>query len=179
MPVSINIATMLPASPQSEYLKQRVTTASPVELILILYQTAVETVDQALAALRSGDILRRGQLVGKAVDILSELRLSLRREVDPAYCDTLTGLYGYLQRQLLRAHGERSEIYFQEVARLLRTLLEGWAGAMRNLGSGLDDARPAEQSPAERADPAPAVSPLPPYSEEPARASSPSRSWQL
>ena len=55
-----------------------------MELIRILYQTAVETVDQALAALRSGDMLRRAHLVSKAVDILSELRLSLRREVDPA-----------------------------------------------------------------------------------------------
>lgn len=170
---------MLPGSPQSEYVKQRVTSASPVELIFMLYQTAAETVDQAVEALRSGDIVRRGQLVGKAVDILSELRLSLRREVDPGYCDTLSGLYSYLQRQLLRAHAERSEGYFQEVARLLRILLEGWAGAMKNLDSGLAQARPAEQNVAESADAGPGVSPSPLYSEEPARAKSPSRSWQL
>jgi len=55
--------------------------------------------------------------------------------VDPAYCDTLGGLYSYLQRQLIRAHAEKSESLFQEVRRLLCTLLEGWIGAIENLSS--------------------------------------------
>lgn len=171
---------MLPASPQNEYLRQRVTTAAPMELILILYQTAVETVDQALAALRSGEILRRGQLVGKAVELISELRVSLRREVDPAYCDTLGGVYSYLQRQLVRANAEKSEACFQEVARLLKTLLDGWVGAMKNLDSGRDQSGPSERSSAGHGGEfGPAVSPLLPYSAESARPSSLRRSWQL
>jgi flagellin-specific chaperone FliS len=43
------------------------------------------------------------------VEILGELRFSLRRDVAPQYCDTLSGLYGYLQNRLIQAHAEKSE----------------------------------------------------------------------
>ncbi len=126
---------MSPGSPHKEYLSQRVAAASPMELIRILYESAMQAVEEALEAFRSGDILRRGNSVTKAIELISELRLSLRREVHPAYCDTLGGLYSYLQRQLIRAHAEKSESLFQEVRRLLQTLLDGWIGAMQNVNA--------------------------------------------
>ena len=51
----------------------------------------------------------------------------------PQYCDTLSGLYGYLQSRLIQAHAEKSESMLQEVLQLIQTLLEGWIGAMHNL----------------------------------------------
>lgn len=165
---------MAPWSPQKEYQRQRVTTASPMELIRMLYEAGVQTVDEALEAQRSGDILRRGRLVTKAVSVISELRLSLRREVDPAYCDTLSGLYSYLQRQLIRAYVEKSDACFQEVARLLRTLLEGWIGAMKNLDASRN---PSAFSEAGAEDLSVSVSlPNPAYAEG---RQSPHRSWQF
>jgi len=140
----------------------------------MLYEAAVQAVDQALDGLRSGDILRRGNSVSKAVEILTELRVSLRREVNPEYCDTLGGLYSYLQRQLIRAHAEKSEPMFQEVARLLRTLLEGWSGAMENLKAAPEDGQTGDQATG-----ATSLSPARPYSGEPAETKSPGRSWQF
>ena len=161
-------------NPQREYLAHRVTAASPLELIRMLYEAAVQAVDQALEGLRSGDILRRGNSVSKAVEILSELRVSLRREVNPEYCDTLGGLYSYLQRQLIRAHAEKSEALFQEVARLLRTLLDGWTGAMENLKTVQAEVRVTEPdhtgTPVNLSDP---------YSQKPAETKTPGRSWQF
>lgn len=172
---------MLPANPQLEYLRQRVSGASPLELILMLYQAAVENVDQAVEALRSGDILRRGQLTGKAIEIVSELRLSLRREVDPAYCDTLSGLYSYIQQQLLRAHAEKSESFFLEVSRLLKTLLEGWVGAMKNLeGARRPSSAPGEGPSEHRYGVVQPVRSSSGYSEEgPDEANSSTRSWRF
>jgi flagellar protein FliS len=161
-------------NPQREYLAHRVTGASPLELIRMLYEAAVQAVDQALEGLRSGDILHRGNSVSKAVEILSELRVSLRREVNPEYCDTLGGLYSYLQRQLIRAHAEKSEDLFQEVARLLRTLLDGWTGAMENLKSAQAEGRAAEAD-----NTATPVSSSVPYSQEPAEPKKSGRSWQF
>ena len=161
-------------NPQREYLAHRVTAASPLELIRMLYEAAVQAVDQALEGLRSGDILRRGNSVSKAVEILSELRVSLRREVNPEYCDTLGGLYSYLQRQLIRAHAEKSESLFQEAARLLHTLLEGWTGAMENLKTGQGEGGSPEPDNA-----ATPVSSSVPYSQETAETKTPGRSWQF
>jgi flagellar protein FliS len=161
-------------NPQREYLAHRVTAASPLELIRMLYEAAAQAVDQALEGLRSGDILLRGNSVSKAVEILSELRVSLRREVNPEYCDTLGGLYSYLQRQLIRAHAEKSEDLFQEVARLLRTLLDGWTGAMENLKTVQAEVRVTE--PDHTGTP---VSLSDPYSQKPAETKTPGRSWQF
>lgn len=165
---------MSPGSPQKEYLAQRVAAASPMELIRILYEAGVQAVDEALAALHSGDILRRGNSVTKAVEIISELRLSLRREVHPTYCDTLGELYSYMQRQLIRAHAEKSESLLQEVRRLLQTLLQGWIGAMENV-----NARPPEKIAAE----APSGESVRPVSSslpyEPMETTSSKRSWQF
>ncbi len=163
---------MAPSNRQKDYLSQKVAAASPTDLIRMLYEGAVQCADQALEALRSGDIVRRGSSVNKAIEIISELRLSLRREVDPAYCDTLTGLYNYLQRQLIQAHAENSEKALQEVQSLLRTLLEGWTEAMRNLEAGKHQAATVES-----VDPVRSLNSSLPY--EPMEPRTSKRSWQL
>ena len=141
---------MTPTNPHQEYVRSRVAAAAPVELTQMLFEGAVQAVQEAVAANRSGDILARGNAVTKAVEILGELRFSLRRDVAPQYCDTLSGLYGYLQNRLIQAHAEKSESMLREVLQLIETLLEGWIGAMRNL-SVLDaaTARDGESTAAE------------------------------
>jgi flagellar protein FliS len=112
-----------------------VAAATPVELTRMLYEGAVQAVQEAMTAHRANDILARGNAVTRAVEILGELRFSLRRDVAPQYCDTLSGLYGYLQNRLIQAHAEKSESMLQEVLKLIETLLEGWIGAMHNLNA--------------------------------------------
>lgn len=126
---------MTPTKPHQEYISSRVASATPMELTRMLYEGAVKSVQEAVLAHRGGDILARGNAVTRAVEILGELRFSLRRDVAPQYCDTLSGLYGYLQNRLIQAHAEKSESMLQEVAGLIQTLLEGWLGAMRNLSA--------------------------------------------
>ncbi len=126
---------MTPNRPHQEYIASRVAAATPVELTRMLYEGAVQAVQEALAAHRAGDILARGNAVTRAVEVLGELRFSLRRDVAPQYCDTLSGLYGYLQNRLIQAHAQKSESMLQEVLQLIQTLLEGWIGAMHNLNA--------------------------------------------
>lgn len=127
---------MTPPNPHQEYLASRVTSATPMELTRMLFEGAVQSVREAIAAHRAGDILARGNAVTKCVQILGELRFSLRRDVAPQYCDTLSGLYGYLQNRLIQAHAEKSEPMLQEVDGLIQTLLNGWVGAMGRMEGG-------------------------------------------
>ena len=159
-----------------EYVRQRVQSASPVELIRILYEAAVQSMGEAVRALRSSDILRRGREVTKTIEILSELRIALRYDVQPEYCRTLAGLYSYMQSQLIRAHSEQSESLLLEVSRLLQTLLEGWTGAMENLS-----AAPQQQAPEAAVSVAASASGggRNPYSCDPEGSRSMVRSWQL
>lgn len=164
---------MSPSNRQKEYVATRVAAASPLELVRLLYEGALQSVEEAIRALHSGDILGRGQAINKTIEIVAELRLSLRLDVKTEYSNTLAELYGYIQQQLIRAHAEQSESLLQEVSRLLNTLLEGWSGAMAKLtGSG----KPAdEEQVAHAADP---ITSSNPYSSESGLRLE-SRSWQL
>lgn len=156
---------------QNEYLLTRVRSASPMELVSILYETAVQSTEEALANLRSGDILNRGRAVNKAVEIIFELQRSLRHDVQPQYSQNLAGLYSYMQSRLADAHLRKSEAMFQEVSRLLRTLQEGWSGAMESQ---------AAHSQAHGADPdGSAVDTASPYLPEVVSGSEQARSWCL
>jgi len=148
-----------------------------MELTRMLYEGAAQSVQEALAAHRAGDILGRGNAVTKAVEILGELRFSLRREVAPQYCDTLSGLYGYLQNRLIQAHAEKSESILREVLQLIQTLLEGWMGAMHNLGA-LDNAAAQHAEPPSSEFPEAALSAPNPYSSRAAEELQ-NRSWQF
>lgn len=165
---------MTPSSRQKEYLAIRISTASPMELVRILYEGAVQSVQEAIRALHSGDILARGQAINKAIEILAELRVSLRRDIEEQYSNTLAELYGYIQHQLIRAHSEQSESLLQEAARLLTTLLEGWSGAMEK--SSVAQKASAAGDIGQVADP---VIVRNPYSLESPGLRLESRSWQL
>jgi len=168
---------MAPTKPHKEYIASRVATATPVELTRMLYEGAVQSVQEAVTAHRAGDILARGNAVTKAVEILGELRFSLRREVAPQYCDTLSGLYGYLQTRLIEAHAGKSESMLLEVAGLIQTLLDGWIGAMHNLDA-MDTASAHDQYSAAAERPEPAVASNP-YSSKAAPEEPQNRSWQF
>lgn len=167
---------MTPTDAHKEYIASRVAAATPVELTRMLYERAVQAVAEAVTAHRTGDILSRGDAVTKAVQILGELRFSLRRDVAPQYCDTLSGLYGYLQNRLIQAHAERSESMLQEASRLIQTLLDGWIGAMQNLGA-LEAPAPHPEVPSmPETEPASASNP---YSSKAAPAEPLNRSWEF
>jgi flagellar secretion chaperone FliS len=165
---------MTQSSRQKEYLAIRIASASPIELVCLLYEGAVQSVETAIRALHSGDILSRGRAINKAIEILAELRMSLRRDVEEQYSNTLAELYGYIQHQLIRAHAEQSESLLQEASRLLRTLLEGWSGAVEKSIAVPVTASSNEISPA--ANP---VAIGNPYSPPPPGLRLESRTWQL
>src|SRR5205823_11713505 len=95
---------------ESGYMTERVLTASPMELIRMLYEGALSSVDLAIEQFRANDVMARGRAITKAVDILAELRASLREGVQPEYGSQLAELYGYMQNRLLMAHARKSEV---------------------------------------------------------------------
>lgn len=109
-----------------EYLETQVLGADPVDLVRMLYRGAIGAIEDARNHLKTGDIMARGNSVNKAMDILSELALSLDQQVGGEFAVRLGNLYSYIQRNLIRAHVEQSDVPLAESAKLLGTLLEGW-----------------------------------------------------
>src|SRR5579864_2006072 len=112
----------MPTSTQNGYLAERVLSASPMELVRMLYEGALSSVDLAIEMLRAGEIIARGKAIAKATDIINELRASLRKGPQPEYASRLAELYGYMIVRLQEAHSKKSERPLAEVSRLLRSL---------------------------------------------------------
>jgi flagellar protein FliS len=116
----------MPCNPYAAQLDVSILTAEPIELVRILYRTALDSVSAARAHLAAGEIKERSQAISKAVSIIHELALSLNPEVEPSLAGTLAELYDYMQRRLLAANFEQSDAPLAEVMGLLETMTDAW-----------------------------------------------------
>lgn len=110
----------------NSYFEQMILSASPVELIRILYQQAAATVRDAREHLRGGRIAERSKSVNNAYAVLTELISALRPEEAPEIAARLCGLYCYMQRRLLEANFKQTDEPLEEVLRLLGVLAQAW-----------------------------------------------------
>lgn len=117
----------------SAYLESRILTAGPMELIRLMYQTAIAEVRTAREALAKRDIRERSRAITKVCDILSELIVGLDRKAGGDYAQKLGDLYGYMMRQLTEANFKQRDEPLAEVLKLFTTLLENWEGAQKVL----------------------------------------------
>lgn len=98
------------SSAQDTYLESKVLSADSVELVQILYQAALDSVEKARRHLSQGDIAARSKQITKAVAILTELAVSLDHPSGGGDLSRiLLELYDYMQRRLLEANVRQSE----------------------------------------------------------------------
>src|SRR5271163_4497757 len=76
---------------QYHFFEQMILTASPVELIRMLYQRAIASVREARQHLENRRIVERGNSINRAYLILVELSSSLRTEEAPQLAARLRG----------------------------------------------------------------------------------------
>lgn len=113
-------------NPYEQYFENSVITATPLELVTLLYRCALEGIAEARQCLMLGDIVGRVRPVNRAYDAVNELMLSLDHEAGGDLSRNLSELYGYISQQLILGHSQQSDERFAEAARLLSTLLESW-----------------------------------------------------
>lgn len=124
---------------ENAYLEHKVLSASPLELVCLLYEGGIEALQDAKRHLSAGDVLARGRSVARAQAIVLELLSSLNAQVDPDLARRLTLLYDYILRKLEEGHREQQSAPLEEAEQLLRNLHDGW----RQLSSQMAPAQPA------------------------------------
>lgn len=117
---------------QKTYVEAEVLTANPVRLIEILFDLGISTIEKARECCRTGDIVSRGRLVTKGVEVLAELANSLDFEAGGELASNYARLYDYCQRRLLEAHVKQSEPMLIEVQSLLGEIREAWQAVVSN-----------------------------------------------
>ena len=108
------------------YLETRILSADPVELVSILYEYAMISVQDARQSLAAGDVPGRARAVPKAIAIMGELEGSLNREQGGEIAANLGRLYPYMRERLTHANITQTDEPLAEVEALLGTLGDGW-----------------------------------------------------
>lgn len=116
-------------NPYQAYTDGSIFSDNPLNLVVALYQGALDATSQAESAMRARDIPTRTKAINKAIAILTELLVSLDLERGGEIAKNLKQLYLYMQRQLLTAHMQQIPEPIVEVSKLLSTLLDGWREA--------------------------------------------------
>lgn len=106
-----------------------VESASPHQLILMLYDGALLSLRTAGAAMERNEIAAKGMAISKAIDIITNgLKASLDLEAGGDLAGRLDALYEYMSERLLYANLHNNEAALNEVSGLLASLREAWAG---------------------------------------------------
>ena len=113
-----------------------ITDADPHKLVQLLYNGAIERINMAKARMQAKDYAGKGQLIGKAMEIIGGLRAFLDFEKGGELSAQLEALYDYMERVLMEASMKNDPAKLDEVLGLLRSLKEGWDGIREEVVSG-------------------------------------------
>ncbi|MES2771137.1 MAG: flagellar export chaperone FliS [Pseudomonadota bacterium] len=106
-----------------------VQTASPHQLILMLFDGAMLAITHAKTHMEAGQIEAKGLAISKAVEIIgSGLKVSLNLEAGGQLSENLCALYDYMIVRLVRANLKNQVALLDEVASLLGDIRSAWVG---------------------------------------------------
>ncbi|MGR9117662.1 MAG: flagellar export chaperone FliS [Gammaproteobacteria bacterium] len=103
-----------------------VDSADPHQLIVMLFDGALERIAIARGAIERKDIEEKGQKIGRVIAIIDGLRASLDKERGGELAENLDNLYDYMQRRLLEANLNNDLNILSEVADLLKEVRSAW-----------------------------------------------------
>lgn len=116
-------------SPYDVYQRTQVDTASPVRLIVMLYDGAIRFLRQGQSAMQRGDREKQNDYLVRAQRILAELTSSLNLEEGGEIAVNLMALYQFMTEQLVLANLQDDVGKVQKVREMLESLREAWAQA--------------------------------------------------
>jgi flagellar secretion chaperone FliS len=119
---------MLATQKAAVYRQNQIQHASPLELVVLLYDKAIGRLKAAARHIRDKRIAEKGQAICHAVDIITELQSVLDKERGGQIAAKLDALYTYMLDRLTAANLQNDPQPVSEVVRLLEELQEGWKG---------------------------------------------------
>jgi flagellar protein FliS len=112
-------------NPYRQYLVNKVETASPLMLIIMLYDECIKMCEQAKADIGKNKESVHNKLI-KAQKIITELTVSLNMDQGGEVAENLKALYVYLHMRLVEANIENNASKIDEALRIMRELREAW-----------------------------------------------------
>lgn len=111
------------------YNNNKVLTASPGELTLLLYEGAIKFCNLALIALEKNEIEKVSTNIIKAENIISEFRATLDFKYPVA--KDFDVVYDYIYRRLIEANIKKDSIILDEALGYIREMRDTWKEVMK------------------------------------------------
>jgi flagellar protein FliS len=122
---------MNPKNPWQSYRRVATNTASPGQLVLMLYEGAIRFLERAQAGFQLEDPVEFNTTINdniiRAQDIIRELDFSLNVEKGGELAKQLRRLYDYFDRLLLEANLRKDPAGIKEVVSRITVLRDAWA----------------------------------------------------
>ncbi|MGX5100257.1 flagellar export chaperone FliS [Enterobacter cloacae] len=108
-------------------LDSQINGATPHELIVLLYDGAINAMKRAEIYFQSGNIARRGEMISRAINIIDNgLRAGLDHEKGGKIAEELESLYEYISRTLLEANLNKTGENLPHLISLMTEMSETW-----------------------------------------------------
>jgi len=114
----------------NQYMTNTVNSASPEQLMLMLYDGAIRFITLGIQAIENGMIDKRAYYINKTSAIVSEFAATLDHNQNAKLAEDLDSLYGYMLRRMMQANLKNDADALIEVKNLLTDLRATWAEAI-------------------------------------------------
>lgn len=108
------------------YIENQIALAHPVEVVGMLYDLTIASLEEAIGHLRTGDRMARSAAITRAELAVQELVAALDPSVDAQLTRNLASLYRFCLDRMVSGHANESEAALREALPVLRTLADGW-----------------------------------------------------
>lgn len=117
-----------------KYLESQIKTASKEQLLLMLYDGAIQNCLNAQEFIANKDHEKACEKLIKAQNIVAELISSLQFDKNQEVSKNLAALYGYVYIQLMEANVKHSAVAVQNSLKILSSLKDTWVQAFEKVG---------------------------------------------
>lgn len=116
------------------YRHMSVETATPQELVLLLYNRALRSMREGEACIKERDFVGAHKNLVQAQDIVDELSASLDRNAGGEIARSLAAMYDYVNERLFRANIHKDPKPVAEALQVLGEIRDAWVEASRQYG---------------------------------------------
>ncbi|MCS6897510.1 MAG: flagellar export chaperone FliS [Nitrospira sp.] len=110
----------------NQYRQTQVMTSSRVQIVVLLYEGAIQSTELARRAIETGKVADKGRFLGRAISIIGELDSALDYQVGGEVAKLLHRLYEYVMAELIAANARNDAHRLEGVLRCLNVLREAW-----------------------------------------------------
>lgn len=119
----------MPINAAMAYQNNKVNTANPAELTLMLYEGAIKFCNMAVIGIEEKNIAKTNNNIVKAENIITHLRSTLDFKYPVA--QEFENVYAYVQDGLISANIKKDKEKLEEVIGIIREMRDAWKEVMK------------------------------------------------